>query len=56
MGMNISVGAEGTNKGIISMEGPGSRGMLICDPKSSGKGINDGEISVEGDRSIGMSL
>ena len=56
MGMKISGGAEGTNKGIISMEGPGSTGMLIGDPKSSGKGINDGEISVEGDRSIGMSL
>lgn len=56
MGMKISGGAEGTNKGIISMEGPGSTGMLIGDPKSSGKGINDGDIYVEGDRSIGMSL
>lgn len=56
MGMKITGGAEGTNKGIISMEGHGSTGMLIGDPKSSGKGINDGDIYVEGDRSIGMSL
>ena len=56
IGIKISGGAEGSNKGIISMEGAGSTGILIGNTTSSGKGVNEGEIYIEGDRSIGMSL